>query len=208
MDSLVILVGGRGRRMGQADKALLPLGGRAFLQRIVQRLGPLFGEILLAGAAPGSYPGLEFRCLPDLHPGGGPLQGIAAGLEAMEGQRAFVCACDMPLVEPAVVERMLSLQPGHDAVAARLAGRLQPLHAVYSRSCLPQARELAREPGVPVARLLDRVDCLYLAEGDLEDLPSWQDSFANANTPLDLEELERRLEGGGPDARAPGPGAS
>lgn len=189
MDSLVILVGGRGSRMGGADKARLVLDGRTFVERLVARLGPLFGEVLLAGGEPEAYADLGLPTVPDLHPSGGPLQGIAAGLEAMAGERAFVCACDMPLVNPEVVRRMLALQGGHDAVVARVDGRPQPLHAVYGRSCRETARELARQPGLPVARLLDRVDGLWLSEEHLADLPGWRESFANANTPDDLRHL-------------------
>lgn len=194
MDSLIILAGGQGRRLGGVDKAGLVLGGRTFLERIVRRLGPLFGEILLAGAAsaPDGVPGA--RVVADLHPGGGPVQGIAAGLAAMAGERAFVCGCDMPLVRPEVVRRLLEAQGPHEAVVVRVDGRPQVLHALYGQACLPVAAELARQPGSPVARLLDRVDCLWLDETALEDLPGWRASFLNANTPEDLEELRGRLE--------------
>ncbi len=180
--------------MGGVDKAGLLWDGRSFLARILDRLGPSFDEILLAGTT-SPPPGLpRARAVSDRHPGGGPLQGIAAGLEAMSGERAFLCGCDMPLVDPAVVRRLLEAQGPHAAVVPRVGGRPQFLHAVYGKACLPAARELARDPGVPVARLLDRVDCLWLDESDLADLPDWRDSFLNANTPEDLHWLPGRTD--------------
>lgn len=180
--------------MGGVDKAGLLWDGRSFLARILDRLGPSFDEILLAGTT-SPPPGLpRARAVPDRHPGGGPLQGIAAGLEAMSGERAFLCGCDMPLVDPAVVRRLLEAQGRHAAVVPRVGGRPQFLHAVYGRACLQAARELALEPGVPVARLLDRVDCLWLDESNLEGLPDWRDSFLNANTPEDLHSLQGRTD--------------
>jgi len=192
MQTLILLTGGKGRRMGGIDKAGLLWDGRSFLARILERLGDSFDEILLAGATllpPGL---LRTRAVPDRHPGGGPLQGIAAGLAAMSGERAFLCGCDMPLVDPLVVRRLLEAQGPHAAVVPRVGGRPQFLHAVYGRACLPAARELTHKPGVPVARLLDRVDCLWLDESDLEDLPDWRDSFVNANTPEDVRLLKAR----------------
>lgn len=179
MATLIVLAGGRGRRMGGVDKSRLLLEGRTFLDRILDRLGPLFDETLIAGG-----PGL-----PDLHPGGGPTQGVAAGLAAMAGEVAFVCACDMPHVQPRVVQRLLERLGPREAVVPVLDGRPQPLHAVYRRSCAGPARDLAREPGRRMLDLLERVDCLLLSEEELLDLPDWRRSFENANTPEDLERL-------------------
>lgn len=181
MATLIVLAGGQGRRMGGVDKSRLLLEGRTFLERIQDRIGHLFEETLVAGG----------DSLPDLHPGGGPTQGVAAGIQAMSHDVAFVCACDMPHLDPRVVKRLLDRLEGHDAVVPTVDGRPQPLHAVYRKTCAHAAREVAAEPGRRMRDLLERIDCLRLDEADLRDLPDWRLSFENANTPEDLERLQR-----------------
>ena len=43
----VILAGGLARRMGGGDKALLQLGGETLLARVIARLRPQVGEMVL-----------------------------------------------------------------------------------------------------------------------------------------------------------------
>lgn len=179
MATLIVLAGGQGRRMGGVDKSRLILDGETFMERIRTRIGHLFDEVLVAGG----------DGLPDLHPGGGPTQGVAAGLQAMTGDVAFVCACDMPHLQPRVVQRLLERLATHDAVVPVADGRPQPLHAVYRRTCLGAALQVAAEPGRRMRDLLERVDCLRLDESEFQDVPDWRLSFENANTPEDLERL-------------------
>lgn len=167
--------------MGGVDKSRLELEGQTFLERIRDRIGHLFDETLIAGG----------EGLPDPHPGGGPTQGLAAGLQAMTGEVAFVCACDMPHLQPQVVERLLHALDGHEAVVPVIDGRPQPLHAVYHGRCRDRALQVASEPGRPVRDLLDLLDHRSVTEQDLQDLPDWRRSFENANTPEDLARLRR-----------------
>ncbi len=44
----VILAGGRSRRMGGTDKALLQLGGETLLERAVARLAPQVADIVIS----------------------------------------------------------------------------------------------------------------------------------------------------------------
>jgi molybdopterin-guanine dinucleotide biosynthesis protein A len=67
------------------------------------------GRILPSVLVVGKDLGLLGRACPqarlaqDLHREGHPLGGILTGLRVMETSYAFVCACDMPLVKPALV---------------------------------------------------------------------------------------------------------
>src|SRR5438093_5035702 len=90
--SLVILAGGRSRRMGR-DKAGLPAGGGTLVEHLAQRLRPVVDETIVAGGSAT----LEFagvRRIDDHHPGSGPLAGMHAGLLAarhtLVGGVAFV----------------------------------------------------------------------------------------------------------------------
>ena len=81
----LILAGGLGRRMGGADKTLLPLGGLPLLARIADalRLQCPAGLALSANGEPARFSGVfDGPILPDPMPDRpGPLAGILAGME-------------------------------------------------------------------------------------------------------------------------------
>lgn len=76
----LILAGGRGRRMGGRDKALLKLGGQTLLDRVAARLAPqVAGLAVSSNSDPALLPGL--KVLPDETPDlAGPLAGVLSGL--------------------------------------------------------------------------------------------------------------------------------
>src|SRR4051812_49738323 len=83
----IILCGGRSRRMGR-PKAWLPFAGEPMLARVVRLLGEVVHPLVVVAA-----PGQDLPPLPpdvlaarDPEEGRGPLQGLAAGLEALRGR--------------------------------------------------------------------------------------------------------------------------
>lgn len=142
--TLLLLTGGRSRRMGR-DKATMPVDGRPLGLRPVEALGGLVAEVVVAGHA---VPGLEARVVADPVAGVGPLAGVVAGLRAVRTPLAVAAACDMPSLVPAVVERLiarLDAEPGLLAACCEGPRGLEPL---------PLA--LRREAEVPLGAALDR----------------------------------------------------
>ena len=76
---LVVLAGGRGERLGGADKAALLVDGRTLLERVLEV--DLGGRVVVVGDTP--VPDGVHRTLED-PPGGGPVAGIAAGLDLLD----------------------------------------------------------------------------------------------------------------------------
>jgi len=66
-------------RMG-VNKSLLRLGGQRFVERLLQTLRPLCGEVAVIANDPGSYQDLGVEVWPDHLPGKGPLGGIHTAL--------------------------------------------------------------------------------------------------------------------------------
>lgn len=140
----VVLAGGRSRRMG-ASKAELRIGGEPLLCRIVSRIRRATPEVLVVGPPELGQLVPDVRVLSDLHPGLGPIAGIEAALSAISADAAFIVACDMPFINPRLISGMLKYAQDHpdaDAIALERrpepsVHRLEPLHAVYLRSCLP-----------------------------------------------------------------------
>src|SRR5579871_6029338 len=121
----VVLCGGRSSRMGR-PKAWLPFGGEAMLARVVRLLGEAVAPVVVV-AAPGQDvpplpPGVGVVRDPERHRG--PLQGLAAGLEALRGRAdaAYLSSCDVPFLRPAFVRRMIELLGDHQACVPRVEG--------------------------------------------------------------------------------------
>lgn len=183
--SLVVLAGGQSKRMLGRTKALLPLDGKPILQHALDVLRPLFAEVTLVTNDPSTY--APFRCsmVPDVFPGKGTLGGIHAGLRNAKTTYVFVVGCDMPFVQPKVVEYLVQFAEGRDAVVPIVNARMEPLHAVYSRFCLPPMEEALAADRKKVVAFLDEVSAYYVPQKEIAPFDPDLLSFFNVNTPQD-----------------------
>src|SRR3990172_6196443 len=118
----IILCGGRSSRMG-LSKATLPFGSEIMLQRVVRIVRPVVGQVVVV-AAPGQVVPSLVPAVPvvrDRRQGRGPLEGLAAGLAAMEdvAEAVYLTGCDVPLLVPEFVERLFQWLGDHDIVVPR-----------------------------------------------------------------------------------------
>lgn len=182
--SLIILAGGRSRRMGR-DKASLPVDGSTLLRHLVDRLRPAADEVIVAG---GGNPEIrDVRWVPDALPGAGPLGGMAAGLRAAAASAAWVVACDLPDVVPELARLLFSTLGTYEAVVPRPHGRAEGTCAVYRTVLAARVEELLRQRRHSVLALLDRSRVRYLDGEELRAADPDLRSFRNLNTPEDYE---------------------
>ncbi len=134
-----IFVGGQAKRMGGIAKGLLRAPSTPNPQTLVERLSTTCAEALphaslvLVGQHP-AYTHLRLDQLPDASIGAGPLAGLAALCGAARAAgiaQAIALACDMPYLEPPLVQRLAAHAPDAPLVAPRLDGRWQPFFARY-----------------------------------------------------------------------------
>jgi len=192
MLTVAVQAGGRSSRMG-SDKALLRLDGIPLIERLLQRVSGLGEEILITTNRPQDYQYLGLRMASDPEPGAGALHGLRTALEAARGQTVLVLACDMPFVSRPLLEHMLQLAEAADLVVPRRGGEYEPLHAVYSKGCLP-ALEAALQQGQ--RRMISFFPSLNLHTVEQEEIDRLDPeglSFFNVNTPEDLQKAERIL---------------
>ena len=71
----VIQAGGKSTRMGR-NKAVLEIGGKRLIDRLVDGLQQIFPEVIIVANTPDLYENLGVRVVPDLIPGKGSLGGI------------------------------------------------------------------------------------------------------------------------------------
>ena len=180
-ESAIVLCGGRSRRMGR-DKAALPFGYETLISRVARLVGEVVGDVVLVARQGQVLPG-GLEAVRDPAEGLGPLAGIAVGLEAVRGERAFVAACDMPLLRPAVVRRLLDLSEGYEAVVPLIDGFAMTTCAVYSRTTAALAAALVAERRLRPLFLVERVRTRYVGGEHFTDIDPDLESFRDCNTP-------------------------
>jgi molybdopterin-guanine dinucleotide biosynthesis protein A len=192
--SVVILAGGHSRRLGR-DKSLLEIDGQPLLARTVQRLGALSDDLVVVTNDATRYESLSLaaRLVPDEEPGMGSLMGIYSGLQATCHPHALVLACDMPFLSLPFLRHMATLAPGHDVVIPRLGSLLEPLHAIYGKSCVPFMEELLAQGERKIAAFFHRVRVRYVEEVELDRFDPDHLSFVNVNTPQDWVRVQEVL---------------
>ena len=188
----IILAGGRASRLGR-DKALEPIGGVPVLLRVVAALQTVADALVLVEApdrarAPEGLPA-SIRRVTDVAPDFGPLAGLRAGLNACETDYALVAACDMPFLATGVLQRLVELAPGWDAVLPRWSGRPQFLCAAYGRSCLsaidaqlahPERRERS------LVAMLQRVRVHHVDEREVRAVGGDDAAFTGINSEAEV----------------------
>lgn len=198
----IVLCGGRSRRMGR-DKASLPFGDETLLERAVRIVSEVCDEVVVVAregqAVEGISPGVPIAR--DPAEGLGPLAGLAAGLEAMRAERAFLTACDAPLLRPDYVRFMLARSRGHDAAVPLVDGFHMTTAAAYSKGVLDVARRLLAEGRLRPLFLVQQVDAVIVGEDEVRAVDPGLDSLKNCNTPEAYEQALRDagLYTSGPD---------
>lgn len=193
----IVLAGGSSRRLGR-DKAAAELAGKSLLEWTLAPLLQLCGRVLIVASPQHlvSQPSLPngVEAVADIRPGRGPLGGLHTGLSVSSTQYNLAVACDMPLLNPQILEIVVSLAPGWQAVVPRLQGIPQTLHAVYSRECLPAIDRLLQAGTPGLVDLLALVNVRYVEEEEVSPLDPQLLSFFNVNTEADMNRVQLLLE--------------
>lgn len=182
----IVLAGGAGTRLGGVNKALVEVGGRRVVDRLLDALRPLGAEIVLVNND-GSLAGIPgTRLVPDAEPGAGALMGLYSGLRAVTTPLATATACDMPFVSTDLLRRLLALAAEYDAVVPALGEQTEPLHAVYRATCVPAIETALGQGRKRVNSFFEHVRVRYVSEDELRAWDPELRSFLNVNRPDDL----------------------
>ena len=192
-----VLAGGRSSRFGR-DKALEVYGGLSLLERAVRALDGC-AERFVVGGTPERYGFLGLPVVPDPAPGLGPLAGLTAALERSLFERVAVTACDMPGLSPAFWAYLAGFEPA-DLVIPQGPHSLEPLAAIYGRTCLEPVRAALAASCLKLTGWHEELTAggLTLAIVPWASLePRFGEGvFRNVNRPADLEALEVGRSGG------------
>jgi molybdenum cofactor guanylyltransferase len=174
-------------------KAWLAFGGETMLARVVRRVAEAAAPVVVVAAPADLVPPLppDVTIVRDPVARRGPLQGIAAGLEAVakHAEAAFVSSTDAPFLHPALIRRLVALRgEGHEIVVPQVGGHHHPLAALYSVATLAPALALLAADRLRLsllfegARTLVADEALLLAGEELAAADPGLRSLWNVNT--------------------------
>lgn len=201
----VIQAGGRSTRMGGRPKALMELGGRRIIDRVVAVVREVAEDLLVVTNTPELYASLGLPMVPDAFPDGGSLGGIYSGLLAASGEAAFTVACDMPFLMPEVARLVTDRAAEADVVVPRLGEQWETLHACYAKACLAPIEARLRAGRLKIIGFYDEVRVLSIPAREVARYRAPEVVFMNVNTPEELEAARRLLPALEPGATPAGP---
>jgi molybdopterin-guanine dinucleotide biosynthesis protein A len=188
----IVLAGGQSSRLG-TDKSLVNVKGKPLIEQIVGKLARLSDDVLIVTNSPQRYNHLGARLAGDIYPGKGALGGIYSGLRAAANVYSLVVACDMPFLNLNLLRYMILLAREHDVVIPRIGGFSEPLHAIYSKSCLEPIDRLLDRGGLKIIDFFSEVQVRYVEEDEIDIFDPQHLSLFNVNTPSDLEVMKKRV---------------
>lgn len=188
----IILAGGKNSRMGK-NKAFLRVGNQRIIDRTVAQLQQCCNQIVIVSNEPEKYTYLGVEVVTDIIPGLGPLSGMHAGLQAADNEYSLVTACDMPFMDPQIGKKLLDEAEGYDVVVPRIGDHLEPLFAVYARTCVEPIEECLRNSVSKIIAFYPRVKVKYV-DGSAYQGIKLNRVFMNVNTPEELEQARSIIQ--------------
>jgi len=192
----IILAGGKSRRFGGVDKALLDFGGgRTLLEEVVRSL-EFLDELVISTSTvdrADRYSKLTgvHSCV-DCAPG--ILGGILAGSRDIKSERVFITAADMPFLSSDVIELQFSLASEYQAVVPRHPnGFIEPLHVVVERvPAIGVLERICTRGERKVSRLFDSLRTRYVPVEEFAGLDPGLETFTNVNDLKRFKEITSR----------------
>jgi molybdopterin-guanine dinucleotide biosynthesis protein A len=182
----VIQAGGKSTRMGGQPKALLELGGRRIIERVLDAIAPVVDDVLVVTNTPELYAFLGLPMVADVYPDHGSLGGIFSGLTAATGDAAFTVACDMPFLHRDVARLVVARAGEGDVVVPRVGQQMETMHAVYGKACLGPIEARLTAGRLKIVGFFDSVRVVEIDEADVARHRAPDVVFMNVNTPEEL----------------------
>ena len=198
----LILAGGRGTRMGGADKGLQTFNGMPLALHTLTRLqmGAGVGQIMInANRNLAAYESFGVPVWPDgLADYAGPLAGFLTGLERCDTPYLLTVPCDTPLLPLDLADRLAAALAAADAdiamAAAPEAGkdghmqlRTQPVFCLLRTSLLESLVRFTQNGGRKIDSWTAQHHTVVVPFDLPDDNPQ---AFFNANTLAELHHLE------------------
>ncbi|HIE30771.1 MAG TPA: molybdenum cofactor guanylyltransferase [Methanosarcinales archaeon] len=195
MRTAVILCGGRSARFG-SDKAMLAIDGTPMIARMVRRVLPIVDEIIIAARdrVQGEYIAEaisnDLTVVYDPVTGYGPVAGIFAGMQASRSEYSVCLACDLPHINPDVIDAIFACAEDNDgdaAIPVHRNGMFEALHAVYGRPMIRACQSAMENRDRTVRSAISHLKrAVFVSTESLRRFDPDLRTFLNVNHPEDL----------------------
>ncbi|MDR5172316.1 molybdenum cofactor guanylyltransferase [Methylobacillus flagellatus] len=185
----IVLAGGKGKRMGGADKGLVEFNGQPMVAHVLRRLAPQVDEVLVnANREIERYNQLGYRVIEDEISGfAGPLAGLHAGMQHAQHPYILTVPCDSPLLPPSLAKRLMNalIERDADIAVAKTGKQAHPVFSLCRRALLPSLGRFLERGERKMADWIAELDSIEVSFTD-QAL-----AFTNLNTPEELRGLEQ-----------------
>jgi molybdopterin-guanine dinucleotide biosynthesis protein A len=193
-----ILAGGRGSRMGGADKGLQMFRGQTLVQHAIMRLQPQVSQVLInANRNPADYALTGCKVIADTDFADmGPLSGFLTGLQHCDTEWLVTVPCDSPFFPLDLVEKLAAAATAKQSLIAMVqtprssdnTWELQPVFCLMHRSLIHSLKDYLASGQRKISAWAQQQTPLALCE--FEETAESAHPFANANTLQELQNLQ------------------
>jgi molybdopterin-guanine dinucleotide biosynthesis protein A len=185
--TVVILAGGRGRRLGGQDKGLLEWRDRPFIEHLLHNIAPLTHKILInANQNIEVYQQYGYPVVSDETPDfAGPLAGMLAALRSVDTPFILTIPCDAPLTSADIIEQFCAVHEEKQQMlyVAGTADGLQPVHAMVSHSLTDNLQQYLANGNRKVQ------DWMIANDAVVVEFEQQSSKFININTESDWQSI-------------------
>ena len=182
--TVVILAGGKGRRMGGQDKGLVNFKNLSLIKHVIDAISQQTDNIIInANRSLQEYAAFGYPVVEDtLKDFQGPLAGFLAAMSNVSTDYILTIPCDGPVITDNYVDKMLQ---GLNESSAELAiasdgSRMQPVYALIPLTLQQSLSQFLADGGRKIDLWYQQHD-FTLVEFDADS-----EFFTNINTPQDL----------------------
>jgi len=104
----------------------------------------------------------------------------------MSDEAGFFVACDMPFLNGKLIHHMMDVMEDFDVVVPKVDWKIEALHAIYSKRCIPAIKELIDRQDYQIIKFFQSVRVRYLNKEEIRDFDPELRSFFNVNRPEEL----------------------
>ena len=193
--SAIILAGGKSSRMGRR-KADLDFGPATMFDLIAAEMLRAFDEMVVAVDEYRRYSWSDLpkvKLIKDDVPDRGPAFALEQALREISFEAAFACSCDLPFVNGDLARLLCTMLSEHDAVIPHVNGKLQPLHAVYRKSCAKILATMQTAGLHSLHEITEFANVRIVDEDEIRKHDPKLRSFFNVNTPADYQRARKMI---------------
>ncbi len=178
----LILCGGKGTRLGNKDKGLVPYLGKKLINHMIDRVEPQVDQLLInVNQNKSEYAAFGVQLTSDADNNHqGPLAGILSAESKLETKFCFIVPCDMPHIPLNTVARLSSAIEDKQAVVVSNQGRVQPLVLLVRTSAIGTIANRIKGNNKSVIGWLESID--YTTQEFYDPVSD----FRNLNEPGEL----------------------